>query len=78
MRRASRLFPAETGLTLKAWRQRARIVWAMERLAHGDAPAKVARDSGFASTAAFSCAFRQVTATTPTRFIAGFRLPPSI
>lgn len=69
VRTISRLFPAETGLTLKAWRQRARIVRAMERLAKGDAPAKVARDSGFASTAAFSCAFRQVTATTPTNFL---------
>jgi len=71
VRTISRLFPAETGLTLKAWRQRARIVRTMERLAHGDTPATVARDSGFSSTAAFSCAFRQVTATTPKRFMAG-------
>lgn len=69
VRTASRLFPIETGMTLKAWRQRARIVHAMEQLARGDAPAKVARDTGFASTAAFSCAFRQVTATTPTAFL---------
>lgn len=68
-RAISRLFPAETGMTLKAWRQRARIVRAIEQLGHGDPPAKVARDSGFASTAAFSCAFRQVTATTPTTFV---------
>ena len=69
-RTASRLFPLETGLTLKAWRQRARIVRAMERLARGDAPATVARDIGFASTAAFSSAFRKVTAMTPTAFLA--------
>jgi AraC-like DNA-binding protein len=68
-RTVSRLFPTETGLTLKAWRQRVRIVHAMERLARGDAPAKVAKDTGFASTAAFSCAFRQVTAMTPTAFL---------
>lgn len=67
-RTVSRLFPAETGLTLKAWRHRARIVRAMEQLAKGDAPAKVARDIGFANTAAFSSAFRHVTATTPTAF----------
>jgi len=69
VRTVSRLFPAETGLTFKAWRQRARIVRTMEQLARGDAPAKVARDAGFASTAAFSCAFRKVTAMTPTAFI---------
>lgn len=67
-RTASRLFPRETGLTLKVWRQRARIVKAMELLSGGDPPAKVARDLGFASTAAFSHAFRQVTAMTPTSF----------
>ena len=69
VRSTSRLFPAETGMTLKAWRQRARIVQAMERLASGDSPATVTRGVGFASTAAFSHAFRQVTATTPTAFV---------
>jgi methylphosphotriester-DNA--protein-cysteine methyltransferase len=64
----SRLFPAETGLTLKAWRQRARIVRTMEQLSRGHPPAQVAREAGFASTAAFSCAFRSVTAMTPTAF----------
>jgi AraC-like DNA-binding protein len=68
-RTVSRLFPRETGLTLKAWRQRARIVRTMEQLARGDSPAKVAQENGFTSTAAFSCAFRQVTAMTPTAFL---------
>ena len=69
VRTVSRLFPIETGLTLKAWRQRARIVRTIERLARGDTPAKIAREAGFASTAAYSCAFRQVTAMTPTAFM---------
>jgi AraC-like DNA-binding protein len=69
VRTASRLFPMETGMTLKAWRQRARIVWAMGQLARGEAIARVATQAGFASTAAFSCAFRQVTAMTPTAFL---------
>ena len=69
IRTVSRLFPAETGLTFKAWRQRARIVQAMDRLARGNAIARVSAESGFASTAAFSCAFRQVTAMTPTTFL---------
>ena len=68
VRTLSRLFPAETGLTFKAWRQRARIAHAMDRLARGNAIAKVSVEAGFASTAAFSCAFRQVTAMTPTTF----------
>lgn len=69
VRTVSRLFPTETGLTFKAWRQRARIVHAMDRLARGNAIARVSAEAGFASTAAFSCAFRQVTAMTPTAFL---------
>ena len=69
VRTVSRLFPAETGLTFKAWRQRARIVHAMHRLARGNPVALVSAECGFASTAAFSCAFRQVTAMTPTTFL---------
>jgi AraC-like DNA-binding protein len=69
VRTVSRLFPLETGLTLKAWRQRARIVQAMDWLARGNAIARVSVEFGFSSTASFSCAFRQVTAMTPTVFI---------
>ena len=69
VRTLSRLFPAETGLTFKAWRQRSRIVHAMDRLARGHAIAVVSAQTGFASTAAFSSAFRQVTAMTPTAFV---------
>lgn len=68
VRTLTRLFPTETGLTFKAWRQRARIVRAIEQLARGDASTKVAAETGFASTAAFSCAFRKVTAMTPSAF----------
>lgn len=70
-RTISRLFPAETGMTLKAWRQRARIVRTMEQLARGKSVAEVASDAGFSSTAAFSFAFRQVTGTTPSAFLCG-------
>ena len=69
VRTVSRLFPIETGLTFKAWRQRARIVHAMDRLARGNAITRVSSEAGFASTAAFSCAFRQVTSMTPTAFL---------
>lgn len=69
VRTLSRVFLAETGVTFKVWRQRARIVHAMDGLARGKAIAQVAAELGFASTASFSCAFRQVTATTPTTFL---------
>lgn len=69
VRTMSRLFLAETGLTFKVWRQRARIVQAMERLSRGKAIARVSAELGFSSTASFSAAFRQVTATTPSTFL---------
>jgi AraC-like DNA-binding protein len=37
----------------------------MGQLARGESIGRVATQAGFASTAAFSAAFRQVTATTP-------------
>ncbi|WP_037088367.1 AraC family transcriptional regulator [Neorhizobium vignae] len=70
VRTASRLFPMETGLTFKSWRQRARIIQAMDRLSRGVAIIRTSSDLGFSSTAAFSSAFRQVTGVTPTIFLA--------
>ena len=69
VRSASRIFPAETGLTFKAWRQRARIVRAIDRLSRGEAIARVSTAAGFASTSAFATAFRQVTTMSPTEFL---------
>ena len=69
VRSASRVFPAETGLTFKAWRQRARIVHAIDLLGRGRSIAQVSAQVGFARTAAFSHAFRTVTAMTPSEFL---------
>ncbi len=69
IRTISRLFPAETGLTFKAWRQRARIVVAIDQLGAGQPISRVAAQAGFASTAGFCFAFRQVTRTTPGSFL---------
>lgn len=80
VRTISRLFPTETGLTFKAWRQRARIVHAIEQLSAGKAISQVAAQVGFASTTAFSFAFRQVTRMTPSAFLddaARVRAPPA-
>lgn len=69
VRTVSRLFPAETGLTYKTWRQRARIVLAIDRMSAGGTISQVAAQAGFAGTAAFCYAFRQVTRMTPTAFL---------
>ena len=60
-RTITRLFPAETDLTFKEWRQRARILASVEMLDGGRTSVSVvAARLGFSSTAAFGHAFRQV------------------
>lgn len=69
-RTITRLFPVETDLTFKAWRQRARVMAAVATLADGRASIKqVSARLGFASVAAFGHAFRQIMGTTPSEFI---------
>ena len=69
-RTITRLFPAETDLTFKAWRRRARIMAAVEALGSGQSSLKqVAARLGFSSAAAFGYAFRQVMGTTPRRLL---------
>lgn len=60
VRTVSRLFPAETSLTFKTWRQRVRIMAALERLGTGATVKDVAARLGFSSSAAFAVAFRAV------------------
>jgi AraC-like DNA-binding protein len=75
-RTATRLFPAETQLTFKEWRQRARIMAAVEALGGGGATIKqVAARTGFASPAAFGHAFRHVMGMTPGEFVDRARAP---
>jgi AraC-like DNA-binding protein/quercetin dioxygenase-like cupin family protein len=61
-----RLFAKETGLTFGQWRQQARLLFALERLARGARIIDVALDSGYASQSAFTAMFRR-----------HFRMPPS-
>jgi AraC-like DNA-binding protein len=69
-RTLTRLFPEETKLTLKSWKQRARVIAAIERLGQpGVSIKQIATELGFSSTAAFSFAFRDVTGQTPTAFL---------
>lgn len=69
-RTITRLFPAETELTFKEWRQRARILASVEVLDSGRLPvSEVAARLGFSSAAAFGHAFRQVLGITPGEFV---------
>ena len=71
VRSASRLFPAETALTFKAWRQRARIMAAIGLIGRGASAKETARELGFSSAAAFGAAFRSVTGKSPGGFFSG-------
>jgi AraC-like DNA-binding protein len=75
IRTISRIFPEETGLTFKVWRQRARIALAIDQLSAGSTISQVAADIGFGSTAAFSFAFRQIMKMSPTAFLHHLPVP---
>jgi len=69
-RTITRLFPAETDLTFKEWRQRARILASVEMLDSGHTRiSEVAARLGFSSVAAFGHAFRQVLGIAPGEFM---------
>lgn len=68
-RTIARLFPLETSLTFKKWRQRARMMTAIEELGRERALVKqVAAKMGYSSIAAFAAAFHTVFGVTPTEF----------
>ena len=65
-RTITRLFPAETHLSFRAWRQRARILASIAALEAGRVPVSaVAARFGFSSAAAFGYAFRKVLGVAP-------------
>lgn len=68
LRTLQRLFPRETGLTLEAWRQKARLIHAMARLASGDRVTAAALDSGYQNVGAFISAFSHQFGVTPGRY----------
>ncbi len=68
LRTLQRLFPRETGLTLEAWRQKARLIHAMARLASGERVTTAALDSGYQSVGAFIGAFSRQFGVTPGRY----------
>jgi len=70
LRTLQRLFGSETGLTLEAWRQRARLIHAVTLLATGTSVTNTALDCGYRSVAAFGVAFARHFGKAPSRYIA--------
>jgi AraC-like DNA-binding protein len=67
-RTLERLFRAETGLSFGAWRQRARLLRALQLLADDATVTQTALSVGYESTSAFVAAFRRTIGTTPGRY----------
>jgi AraC-like DNA-binding protein len=63
-----RLFSRETGMTFGQWRQQARLLFALERLAQGERIIDVALNSGYASQSAFTAMFRKHFGIPPSAF----------
>src|SRR5699024_3230650 len=61
-------FRAETGLTFGQWRQQARLVEAVRRLASEQPISVIAYDLGYRSESAFIAMFRRTLGTTPARY----------
>ncbi|MEQ9511252.1 MAG: helix-turn-helix domain-containing protein, partial [Alloalcanivorax xenomutans] len=64
-RTLSRRFPQETGLSFQRWRQRARLLRALERLANDIPVTTVALELGYDNVSAFIAAFRDRFGVTP-------------
>jgi AraC-like DNA-binding protein len=63
-----RLFHKETGMTFGQWRQQARLLSALERIAQGEKIIDVAGALGYDSPSAFSTMFKKQFGTTPSHF----------
>jgi AraC-like DNA-binding protein len=72
-RTLARRFVGETGFTFSQWRQRARLLRALELLAAGEAVTTMALGLGYENVSAFIAMFRRAFGVTPGRyFIARF------
>ncbi|WP_035053044.1 AraC family transcriptional regulator [Andreprevotia chitinilytica] len=67
-RTIQRLFARETGMTFGQWRQQARLLAALERLATGAKVVDVALDCGYDSPSAFTAMFRRHFGVAPSAF----------
>jgi AraC-like DNA-binding protein len=67
-RTLERRFVQETGITLGRWRQQARLLYSLRRLAAGDAVQVAGEEAGYNSASAYIAAFRGALGTTPGRY----------
>jgi len=67
-RTIERLFASETNMTFGAWRQRQKLIMAIEALAYGGSVKAVAMDVGYESASSFVAAFRSMFGVTPARY----------
>lgn len=67
-RTLQRLFRTETGLSLEAWRQRARMQQAVVALSEGAAVTTAALAAGYRSPSAFTGAFKRTFGVAPSRY----------
>lgn len=65
-----RRFTRETGLSFGRWRQQARLVHALERLASGNRILDVSLDLGYSSPSAFSSMFKRQFGAVPSSYFA--------
>jgi AraC-like DNA-binding protein len=63
-----RLFRKETGMTFGQWRQQARLLLALERIAVGEKVIDIAMELGYDSPSAFTSMFRKQFGKTPSHF----------
>jgi AraC-like DNA-binding protein len=67
-RTLQRLFPSETGLTIEAWRRKARLIDAAAGLSSGAGVTAAAFDCGYRNVGAFITAFKHQFGVTPGRY----------
>lgn len=70
LRTLQRIFPRETGLTVEAWRQKARLLHAVGELSAGSNVTEAALGCGYQSVAAFIAVFTRHFGVTPGRYLA--------
>ena len=73
VRTLTRRFPAETGFTFTEWRQRVRLMRALEMLADDAPVTTIAFDLGYETVSAFIALFRRTFGVTPARYFHGAR-----
>jgi AraC-like DNA-binding protein len=75
-RTLARRFQGETGLTFGRWRQQARLLEALSRLAQGQSVTTIALDLGYESPSAFTSMFRRALGRTPSTYFSDGRVAP--